>query len=218
MDKKTCTKCGTEKPTSEFSARPVAKDGLMSQCKECRNAKQKSYLAANKDTVNKRRRDGYDPSEAHSKYIENHEQSKKYHRESTKRYRQSVNGVLSQRLTAAKSRAKERGWEFDLDSQWLKELWDRQEGKCALTHIAFQLPTQDRDTHLRPYSPSLDRIDNLKGYTKDNVRLVCTAINYALNEHGEEVFDILARAYLNVKGLEIPTCTQAPQDPETSQS
>jgi hypothetical protein len=50
-----------------------------------------------------------------------------------------------------------------------------------------------------PFSPSLDKIDPKKGYTKDNVRLVITAINLALNNFGEELVAKVAQAYLETK-------------------
>jgi len=38
---------------------------------------------------------------------------------------------------------------------------------------------------MRPFSASIDRINTNLGYTKDNVRFVCTMVNFALNEFGE---------------------------------
>lgn len=38
MNHKTCSKCGAEKPTSEFYKKPSNKDGLEGACKSCRNA------------------------------------------------------------------------------------------------------------------------------------------------------------------------------------
>lgn len=38
MDCKTCTKCKTEKPLTDFGNKKAAKDGKKSQCKSCRNA------------------------------------------------------------------------------------------------------------------------------------------------------------------------------------
>lgn len=49
--------------------------------------------------------------------------------------------------------------------------------------------------------PVLDKyrknyIDSTLGYTKDNVRLVCTIVNMALNEFGDIIFDKMCRAYV----------------------
>jgi hypothetical protein len=93
----------------------------------------------------------------------------------------------------AKSGAKKRGLEFRLTVQFLKELFEKQKGRCAYTNISF--------SELRP-SPhhygkgfpesliqaSLDRINPNKGYTEDNVELVCLGINYAKSDFSKEEF------------------------------
>jgi hypothetical protein len=48
---KTCTKCGTEKPISEFHRCTRNKDGLASECKACHAAVNASYRAANTDKI-----------------------------------------------------------------------------------------------------------------------------------------------------------------------
>nr|DAN83507.1 MAG TPA: Meiotic chromosome segregation protein [Caudoviricetes sp.] len=35
MRTKICTKCGLEKPTSEFNKNKLKKDGLQSECRDC---------------------------------------------------------------------------------------------------------------------------------------------------------------------------------------
>lgn len=67
------------------------------------------------------------------------------------------------------------------------------QGKCALTGIPFNLESPEGAT-LRPWAPSLDRIDSSKGYTAKNCRLVCVAVNFALNQWGEAVFRKIATA------------------------
>ena len=48
---KTCTKCGETKPTTEFGKHVRRPDGLNDRCKECSNAAQSAYRAANPDKV-----------------------------------------------------------------------------------------------------------------------------------------------------------------------
>ncbi len=60
--------------------------------------------------------------------------------------------------------------------QHLKGLWDKQDGKCALTGIAMHLPGQpglDKDLMVSP-----DRIDSSGHYSLENVQLVCRFANY----------------------------------------
>lgn len=80
------------------------------------------------------------------------------------------------------NKSKHRNKENNLDLEYLKDLWEQQQGLCALSGKKLELPTnsgawnkQTRD----PWKPSLDRIDNSRGYIKGNVRFVCVAANIA---------------------------------------
>lgn len=54
LDVKVCSRCGVEKPRSEFYAKKTRKDGLRSECKCCSKAEAKSWGDKNKDRVSKR--------------------------------------------------------------------------------------------------------------------------------------------------------------------
>lgn len=72
------------------------------------------------------------------------------------------------------SQKKSRGTKvigFDLD--YLYNLLEEQEYKCAITGIVMNLRTNN------PYKASIDRIDSNKPYCKENIHLVCHAINSA---------------------------------------
>ena len=62
--------------------------------------------------------------------------------------------------------------DFDVDLQYLMDVWQEQGAKCALTDISLSFNTQNKLLY-----PSLDRKDCSKGYTKGNVQFVCTAAN-----------------------------------------
>lgn len=65
-----------------------------------------------------------------------------------------------------------------------------QNWRCAVTSTPFTLyrePVSNRS----PLAPSIDRIDNTKGYETGNVRLVCVAANYAMNQWGEEPLRVM---------------------------
>lgn len=113
----------------------------------------------------------------------------------SKRYRESTAGRLKTLLRSASQRAIEHDLVFDLDYEWLLNLYQKQGGCCSLTGLEFCFETNG-DMCQKPFSPSLDRIIPKYGYTKENTRLVCTAINVAFNQHGEEVFRRIAAAYL----------------------
>ena len=48
---KKCSKCGVEKELAEFSKDKRIKDGLRSNCKECKNAQAKDHYEANRDKI-----------------------------------------------------------------------------------------------------------------------------------------------------------------------
>lgn len=66
-------------------------------------------------------------------------------------------------------------------------------GRCALSGIPFDLAPHGASRR-RPFAPSLDRISSAKGYHRGNVRLVCCAVNFLMNEWGDAVFHRLATA------------------------
>jgi hypothetical protein len=81
---------------------------------------------------------------------------------------------------------------FDLPSKFAAKLYDDQNGRCAISGIEFSL---QRFPALvpHPFAPSIDRKLSSAGYTPDNVRMVCVAVNFGMGQWGEEVFMTLAR-------------------------
>jgi hypothetical protein len=67
-------------------------------------------------------------------------------------------------------------------------LYDAQGGRYALKGLRFDLHVVGSFKARRPFTPSLDGIDSAGGYTRNNARLVCQAINFALNADGEDTF------------------------------
>jgi len=66
---------------------------------------------------------------------------------------------------------------FDLDLAHLKELWEKQNGKCAITKVDLKLES----SYNKNYQASLDRIDSSKGYVKNNVRYISVSANWLKN-------------------------------------
>jgi hypothetical protein len=75
-------------------------------------------------------------------------------------------------LKSAKERAKKKGLIFTLSKKWAAEIWT---GKCSLSGLDFDLVNTQNGGG--PFSPSLDRIDNLLGYSPENSRFVLSCIN-----------------------------------------
>lgn len=95
----------------------------------------------------------------------------------------------SRLLADATQRAKKNGLPIDIDLEWVS---DRiVQGYCEVTNLKFDLRPA---VPARPFTPSLDRIDPRKGYTKENTRVVCWVYNRAKGVHSHSAVLILAEA------------------------
>lgn len=105
-------------------------------------------------------------------------------------------GWISVLHSKAKIRAKKKSLNSDLSIDDVIEIANRSNGNCELTGITFTdiNPTNSR---VRPFTPSLDRVNPGEGYTKENCRLICAAANIALMDFGEKIFKIIATAFLS---------------------
>lgn len=75
-----------------------------------------------------------------------------------------------------------RDKEFNLDLQYLKKIWEEQNGICPFTDIKLILNGYRKIKNDPRFSASLDRIDNTKGYIIGNVRWVSRSINLMKNQ------------------------------------
>jgi hypothetical protein len=115
-----------------------------------------------------------------------------YHDDIT--YKSRVLRVLLRRLKNARSRDNGKSSNL-ITSDWAKAQISKQQYRCYLTGIKFV--TGDNSRRVNPYSPSIDRIDNSKGYEISNVRIVCFAVNMMMLDWGESVMKHVAESYLN---------------------
>lgn len=104
-------------------------------------------------------------------------------------------------FNGAKTRAQAKGTEFTINPDFIYDLWDTQQGCCSLTGVEFDLKKWEGSGRgkgkVSPYAPSIDRVDATKGYTKNNVRLICHQMNIALSVYGLEQFEELINNYRN---------------------
>jgi hypothetical protein len=114
----------------------------------------------------------------------------------------TMGGYVSQWTSDIKQRSIKRGWDFDVDVNFIRELFAKQEGKCALTKIPFNFNHVKNKKYERdPFCMSLDRVNPNKGYTKDNVRLVCMIVNLALNNFGDNAFAKMCEEFVSNKKI-----------------
>ena len=172
---KTCIKC--KNSNSEYPKR----GGNI--CKQCLQKYRKEYHLKNKEKCNLKMRELYQKNK--EKFLKRN--NKYYH---------SINGKILSILNTTKRRAKRKNWEFNLTKEWLYKQLEKQNYSCLITQLPFDFSKGKK--YINPYMPSLDRINTDKGYTIDNVRIICTILNLALNEFGEENFKKICKAYLNI--------------------
>lgn len=82
--------------------------------------------------------------------------------------------VLQERWLGAKDRATTKGIPFSISKEDLVDLWNNQDGLCSISKIpmTFELDKGRVFTNV-----SLDQKNPGQGYTKDNIQLVCSAVN-----------------------------------------
>ncbi len=95
----------------------------------------------------------------------------------------------------AKKGAKRRGIEFSISLEDISRVLLRSNGFCELTKSPFS--HRATTNRVRPFAPSIDRIDSSVGYTKDNIRVVTTMANIAINQFGDAAFLSMLSGYLN---------------------
>lgn len=95
----------------------------------------------------------------------------------------SLENFLNGELAVAKDRTKKHNAkhptnmrDFDITVPFLVDLFERQDGRCALSGLPMATTThideRPDDMRSNPNKLSIDRIDSSRGYTEDNVQLV----------------------------------------------
>jgi len=89
-------------------------------------------------------------------------------------------------LSHAKGRSLCRGMPFDIDINFIRELWDEQDGKCFYSGVPMLLSEHGNGRNL--LNISIDRMDSKRGYTKDNVVLTTVFCNVAKTDSSIKEF------------------------------
>jgi hypothetical protein len=175
---KVCTKCGADKPLSEYRADRRAKDGKHSSCKACARAAAKKR---------------YDTDEEFRKALRRRDSTPSYKtqiRKAGQRRYSTLEGRTTVLLNSARRRASAKGLAFDLDAEWVIERLKHL--RCEATGCDLSLATVP-GMKANPFGPSLDRNDNTGGYTKDNVQVVAWFYNMLKADYPQGVVDRILR-------------------------
>jgi hypothetical protein len=186
---KICQMCQSEKPSEEFGTDKSKNDGKLIYCKSCHREKQKQYYKLNLEKNRIRRKKYRDINKNNQQFKENKKiHDKKYyetHREQIKEWKTKNR----ERLLARKRELRRQRYEEN------PELFLLQASKCRATKRKMEHTITEKDIHIpthcpvlgipiilgkgRPTnnSPSIDRIDNSKGYIKDNIIIISWRAN-----------------------------------------
>lgn len=96
----------------------------------------------------------------------------------------------------AKERAKKRNILFDIDKEYLKSIYPKN-NRCPILDIDFQLGFLNEIKKNRDYAPSLDRIIPSKGYVKGNLVIVSFIANRVKNNVSVETLEKIVNFYKN---------------------
>jgi len=157
-----CKDCQQHLPASAMIKDKHATGGYRRQCKQCRSNYVKDWREKDVngfvDGVNRRMR----------------------------KFRATTKGAILQRLVSAKTRATQSGLPFDIDVQYLRDLYEKQKGLCAYTGEVMQIQASKSESKWPVMS--LDKIDPQKGYVKGNVQFVTMRVNTMKNDMNHEQF------------------------------
>jgi hypothetical protein len=103
----------------------------------------------------------------------------------------SIRAYFGHMAETCRHRAKIKGWDFQIATDILVSLWQKQNGICALSGIAM---TRIAGSGRLPYNVNVDRKDSSKGYIPGNVQLVCSAVNSIKSNLPDKDFVRLCKA------------------------
>ena len=180
---KECIKCGETKALSEFHKNKANKDGLRSECNECKRLYQRKRKRELQDT-------GYNaPDEKECSKCHEVKKSSEFSMDSHKR--DGLNTICKQchqershtrdgridlllhhaRNSTINRNKKGRGHSLKIiTKKFLSQLLDDKDNRCDLSD-------QPLTSTPGPFQMSLDRIDDSVGYVEDNVRVVGLVFN-----------------------------------------
>ena len=110
---------------------------------------------------------------------------KQHHNEAriSNTYHSYLNNLFNQSKTT-NGRTRNLEWQITLDD--LVELWEKQEGRCAISGVFL---THHKDgSGAKEHNVSIDRIAGTRGYIPQNVQLVCYRANMLKGALPEDMF------------------------------
>ena len=145
---KVCCHCKKDKPFSDYTKNRSSKDGLQYRCRPC-------------DLIYQTKR-----------RAENYTESLEYSRNYQRNRRQNYDYRLQMLINSSKQRAKNKNREHSITVEDIKAIYPT-DGCCPI----FGMKLEFNQAGFRENSPSIDRIDSTKGYTRDNIQIISWKAN-----------------------------------------
>nr|QBK93782.1 MAG: uncharacterized protein LCPAC406_00960 [Pithovirus LCPAC406] len=182
---KVCRDCKISKPFKDFSKEKAGSYGVTQRCKQC--TKNISYSRRKIGT----KRCTRCLEIKHVILFSSYKFSKDGLRGSCKLCSNTLLAELNSNLSSfvksifktIKANCKKGNYICDINPDIIIDIYNAQNGICSRTGKKMtytQIYDPDKKSKLyedRYYNLSVDRIDSLKGYTKDNIQLVCSGYN-----------------------------------------
>lgn len=207
QETKQCTKCDESKPLSAFSKliKRNGESGYNSQCKECRNK-----ISKQKNNERQKEGDKYCQGCERTLSVDNFTSCKtnkdglqgcckECRHETANKHFSTYDGFMNRLYLSLKHNTATRSKDLliEITENDIKDQYQKQDGLCALTgikmtHLAYQTDANNRT--INNYNISVDRIDSQKGYIKDNIQLICAAVNLMKSDLTEDELLLLAHS------------------------
>jgi hypothetical protein len=168
-----CSKCKKWKlrDTKHFIKIKTCNYGIGGICKECSNKNSTRWKRANRVRLAKRRSELYYSSE---KIIEANREAERWRNDPVKKRAQALRNAILDRV-------RKNGYKFDDKYFTVKRIIQMLISNpfCDCCGTKFKISKEERTNknYADNESPSFDRIDPEKGYTKNNTALICWRCN-----------------------------------------
>jgi len=188
-----CKKCGLEKTIEQFIKNKQCKNGYAGTCKSCQNQYTKKWKQEHSKELSQKRRKRYIETEGLEvkKRIEKRKQLYPLRCRAT---------VIRQGMV---ERSKRKKIDFDKGYFTVKYLMNRllENPNCECCGKKLDIEFK-KDKKFNDSSPSMDRVNSNKGYTKDNVAILCWRCNKHKQDSTAEELRMIAK-FMDVWGNEV---------------
>jgi hypothetical protein len=208
---KTCKNCNIVKNVDDFHKLKSGSMGRHPNCKECRSVVRKAENFKKKTQGSKECpkckiiQDYSEYSKDKSSYDGCQTYCKTCQRKNMKEYYKDggIDRFFQKLMRDLKHNSKKRKININITLEDIKDLYKKQNGKCALTGIEMTYLSYETDNkrNRNIKNISVDRIDSKKPYDIDNIQLVLSIINTIKWDLKQEDFFIMCKTIVEFNNL-----------------